>query len=463
MVGCTGSGKTVTIRLLMQSVLPKIVSDGNERALVYDAKGDMLPLLHGMGLQCEVITLNPVDARGYAWDIAADVADLNAVKTVAEILVPEENETQKFFPRAARRILEGVLRVLVRQAPGRWTLCDVLLILNDRNLLKKVLESTRATRVLVDKYWEPLATFQNVLSTLDSLVSRYETVAAAWSRAAEAGRKVSLQDWAKSSMVLVLGNDERIRPALDPMNRAIFERVVQLLIGGEELVAQGGARTWVFLDEAAKAGKLPGLDNLLLKGRSKGVCAVLGFQDIAAMREEYGQNAADALLGQCVNKAFLRLNSDATAEWASKQFGDYLAVESLTSHSTSTSYGSGSSTSQDSTTISEQRTKREAVMPAEFFGLDVPSQEGGVDGYYLTACIGAYHLRYKFAPFLKRRLEIPDRLERAAEDQELEGTLGAEELTRLGLSGALKEEQAAKRAEQAQERETSARATPFVA
>ena len=69
----TGSGKTVLQRLLMQSTLPRIREGSNHRALIYDAKQDILPILGGMDLRCPVRTFNPFDARGVAWDLAADI------------------------------------------------------------------------------------------------------------------------------------------------------------------------------------------------------------------------------------------------------------------------------------------------------------------------------------------------------------------------------------------------------
>ena len=44
-VGTTGSGKTMSLRMLMQSVLPYIGQGEDVRALIYDAKSDMLPIL----------------------------------------------------------------------------------------------------------------------------------------------------------------------------------------------------------------------------------------------------------------------------------------------------------------------------------------------------------------------------------------------------------------------------------
>jgi len=51
-MGATGSGKTVLLRRLMQTVLPQIGSSQarGRRALIYDSKKDMRSVLMGMGI-----------------------------------------------------------------------------------------------------------------------------------------------------------------------------------------------------------------------------------------------------------------------------------------------------------------------------------------------------------------------------------------------------------------------------
>ncbi|MBI5385618.1 MAG: type IV secretion system DNA-binding domain-containing protein [Verrucomicrobia bacterium] len=63
-----GSGKTVTLRLLMQSALNPIGLGFNHRAVIYDAKGTMDSVLGGLNLHCPAHILNPFDRRGVAWD-----------------------------------------------------------------------------------------------------------------------------------------------------------------------------------------------------------------------------------------------------------------------------------------------------------------------------------------------------------------------------------------------------------
>jgi len=78
--GGSGSGKTITLRLLMQSVLAHMGFGLDHRAIVYDAKGTMESLLRGMDLRCPLHILNSFDRQGAAWDIAADIDSPSAAE-----------------------------------------------------------------------------------------------------------------------------------------------------------------------------------------------------------------------------------------------------------------------------------------------------------------------------------------------------------------------------------------------
>jgi hypothetical protein len=47
----------------MQNVLPSIGEGADSRALIYDAKQDMLPQLDAMCPRARILTTNPFDAR----------------------------------------------------------------------------------------------------------------------------------------------------------------------------------------------------------------------------------------------------------------------------------------------------------------------------------------------------------------------------------------------------------------
>jgi hypothetical protein len=87
-VGATGSGKTLLQRLTMQSMLPRIGTGLDQRALIYDAKQDVISLLAGMRINAPVHLLNPLDARAVAWDMAADITSPAAALQAAALLIP---------------------------------------------------------------------------------------------------------------------------------------------------------------------------------------------------------------------------------------------------------------------------------------------------------------------------------------------------------------------------------------
>jgi type IV secretory pathway TraG/TraD family ATPase VirD4 len=424
--GATGSGKTLTIRLLMQEVLPHIGRGLGHRALVYDAKRDLLSLLHGMGLRCPVVTLHPFDHRCAAWDMAADITSPAAARQVATILIPQEKHSaQPFFADAARHLFTGVLIGLLKTAPGHWTLRDALLVLKSRARLRELLELHPETASLT-QYFEPDHTFLCIMSTLATKLAPYEYIAAAWARA---GAKISLRQWLQEESILVLGNDETTRSALDPLNRVLFRRLVELTLNQPESETR---RTWVFLDEVREAGCLDGLARLLTKGRSKGACVVLGFQDIEGLRDAYGERVAHEITGQCCHKAILRLESPQTAQWAAEIIG---AAERLEYRdNASASVGSQGGTAGQNTT--EHLSKREVVLPSELMELPPTNRENGLTGYYLTPTTGAYIAtlspQYLAAALRPRATDVADLMERPEDHQYLFDWTTAD-LSRLGL------------------------------
>ena len=325
----------------------------SHRALVYDAKLEVLPQLAGMGLSAPVIVLNPFDKRSVAWDMAVDITEPATAKQIASIFIPEEKQaSQRFFSDSARHLMEGVMVAFMLTRPLKWTLRDVLVTLKSASRLTAVLNSTPDTKFLVETYLSNDRESKSVIATLATKLGPLEVVAALW-EAAET--KISLRDWLGSESILVLGNDEAYRSSLDVINQVIFKRVVELLLARPETTL---GRTWFFLDEVKEAGNLDALGRLMTKGRSVGAAVVLGFQDIDGLYEAFGENQAKSILGQCATKVFLRLDSPETAKWAESVFGEFEAVEVKKSASMGESTSEGTSkTTGNSSTDSSSRGK----------------------------------------------------------------------------------------------------------
>jgi len=328
-----------------QTIHPNRYSGPGHRAMIYDAKGDIVSLLYGMGITCPIEILNPFDKRSSAWNIAKDITTPASARQFATILIPEDkNASQPFFANSARDVIEKVMLSLIQLKPGSWTLRDLILATQTKEHIVGILEKTAQGKVKIETYFSDDRTGSNILSEIATRMAPFESVAQAWS---SAERSVSLTDWVKGESILVLGNNEAHRAAHDPINRVIFQRATELTLDLDESDTR---RVWFFLDEVRDMGSLESLGRLMTKGRSKGVSVVLGFQDIEGMHDAFGKERANEFIGQCANKAILGLNSPETAKWASELFGKYEFMEEETGENKGGSKTTGATKTTGETT-----------------------------------------------------------------------------------------------------------------
>ena len=302
-IGASGSGKSTIINHIINSVIP----DPNVRAIIYDPKQELVPFLYGIrgfhpdgnSIASSVKILHPFDMRSVSWDMAADIDDPISARQLATILVPDGSEKSEnsFFSNAVRDLLTAIILAFVECVPNpkSWTFRDVLLAMLHEEYMDFICKQTtmrngssftflqRVRDCYLGDKSEP-KTRANIYATISSKLSIYEPVAAAWDHAKlPLGGTFSLREWLREEpgnqggQILVLGNDESARAAIDPINQALFKRAVELTLSRPERSPQerqsGANQLWFFLDEIREAGRLDGLGRLLTKGRSKGACA----------------------------------------------------------------------------------------------------------------------------------------------------------------------------------------------
>lgn len=376
-VGTTGSGKTTVMRLLMQSIAEQ-QENRDLRAVVYDAKQDGMSLLSAIFKQRQVITLNPFDKRGYAWDIAKDLDEPRLIAQFAVNLFPKDNDSQPFFVDGARHLCYGIM--LSYYLSGfDYTFADVLRPMRSLFLMNQIISRHRATRHLAKTYFADKRVASNLLATIQSRVLPFEPVAACWEKAGS--RKVSIRDWITDNYILVLGNSEESREAMDSINRSIFKRISEVCLTQSESTTR---RTWVFIDELAEAGRLRGLRSLAKKGRSKGVCLFVAFQSISGLRDQqlYGQHGTDELLGQFSHRFIGRVECPETSKWGSDLIGEQEVTK------VSTTFSSGQSGSSTSTNYSQHIQK--SVLASELMTVSPCNLQNGLTAFYMSPSIGTF-------------------------------------------------------------------------
>jgi hypothetical protein len=163
-VGGIASGKTLTIRALMASVLQNFHAGADRRAVVLDSNGDTIRFLRDLGISCPVYNLNPLASDGVAWDISADWTDTARADHYAALLLPDSSKTTgDFFTQAARSVLKDVLVTLIlRRLP--WSLSDLIDITTNRHHMRRTLDTVPNNGAERHNY--PVETLLNILTTL---------------------------------------------------------------------------------------------------------------------------------------------------------------------------------------------------------------------------------------------------------------------------------------------------------
>lgn len=389
-VGTTGSGKTVTIKLLLNSIIHFIRFKGsNHRAILFDAKRELYAYLIKLGIHQSLIhTLNPFDQRGARWDIAGDITTGTQADQLAEAFIPmpEVKGENSYFGDTARVIFAGLIKAFnylseQEETQGRppidWRLRDLVFAVRYEEILIHLLKKCPDTHHIIKQHFANRE-IKSVLSTLGTAIAAFNGVAALWEYAPYS---VSLKRWAydPDGSIIILGYDKEQSAALDPINRVIFRRLSDITINQPN---SDERRTWFFLDELRLISRgLPGLFELINMGREKGACCVLGVIDIKGLMSSLGEDTAEEVTGLCDNVAGLRTRSDPTAKWLADMFGNAEIREK-----------NKSTDAKGEVSTSEQLNERKTILSGEFQKIEKPTalNDFTIGGYYLNGYTKPY-------------------------------------------------------------------------
>lgn len=325
-VGATGSGKTTAMQLHMRSILPPHVRgfSANYRALVYDAKTDMLPFFGEIGFTLEqhLILTNPFDERATAWNLAADITNVADSSAFSQLLVQKHpGDTNPFWQNAARSLVSATIDGLnVQHEDGRsryWDLRHLVLILDEPDLLREVLERTSQGRSVLRAsiQTDDERTRSNVRSTVHENLAPYRLMAALWDHARYS---FSFDAWLRGGGIFLIGEHEKYEDEMRLVNNLLVRFAIATVMGRPGRIEHD--LTWFYLDELKNAGTFPKFGSLLTKGRSKGLRAVLSVQGLSTLRATFREAEVHEVLNNCAEKCVMQLGTEADAKWAEGQF-----------------------------------------------------------------------------------------------------------------------------------------------
>lgn len=317
-VGGIGAGKTTLIRPLIDAARLR-----GDKCLIFDNKSDYTSSCVGAK---QIILLAPWDARGAAWDIAADIQNRADAEALADALIIG-NDRDPMWANAARAVLTAMIIRAQNQAPGHWSfdfLTDILAA-GYAEIQATVSSFTPEFSILVAD--GESRTTSSILMNLIAFMRPIFALADAWCHC-KTTAKFSVRRWihgqgieANKLTVVIQGNGAH-SALQQALTQALFSAITREITSPRVTdAAPGERRIQLFLDEFKQLGKLNDFGTLVEVGRSKGVRLTVGIQDISQLREIYGNDVTTTWLGSFGTYVVGRLSGADTTEWISKFYG----------------------------------------------------------------------------------------------------------------------------------------------
>lgn len=344
MCGAPGTGKTQAILSLLVQARRR-----GDRVIIADPAGDIMSRLYREG---DVI-LAPGDQRSESWSPFADLRSLDECDTLAASLVPPGHGSGEEWAGYARTLVSALLRRLHERGDTTTGALTHAAIVADVEALRSLLAGTPAAPLVAEGNEKMLGSVRGVVgSALAALMSLdLRAGAESW----------SIRDWLESgsSGWLWLPYRDSAAESTRPLRRAWLDIVVRGIL---DSTPGTGPATWIVLDELPAHGQLTALPGAVARGRKYNLRVVLGYQSASQIREIYGRDGAESVLGCTGNTLILRTPDPETADRLSRQIGDVERERKQQSVSKSSARGHGRSSSTSTTTVTETR---RAVLPAE--------------------------------------------------------------------------------------------------
>jgi len=325
-LGQQGSGKTQAILSIIEQV-----EEAKETMIIYDVKdgitGDFFGRYYRHG---QDYLLHTGDVRCLRWNLMAELrseADIDfAVSNIVISSADSMNSTSEHFQEQVRMLLKAAFLTVIHTVKSP-TNCDLILFLLRNDTAERFSEACENTGII-----------RRYGISVSSILTKDAQGASAWATANRYFTRLknrnfyhgdsgfSISDFVEKS------RDENMDIRLfivnptetQELNRVYFKLFFSFISRAiRSLPTRLDRRIWLFLDEFQTLGKAPELvEQLPAEARSKGACLVLASQNLAKIKEVYGENLTNAILSGSKTKLIFSLGDDYSSGKIEKILGE---------------------------------------------------------------------------------------------------------------------------------------------
>lgn len=324
--GSPGAGKTVVIAPIVRALIkwPKA------KALVWDAKADYTAAFYG---RRGVAILSPYDERSVVWDVGMDCRTPTDAQVLAAVLASgggtsgSTGAQSDFFTQAATTVLIAALETIQAEHKTAWGWDTFAKMFStDRaSILKTLLDAGHAE---VDELIGTNdAKSASIMATVGNAIAMTRTLGRAWPYRADRPKRerFAVREWMRDDydvrdrprIVLVKGDD-----VPEVIGRCLVAMTNILAVGVNGLEDDERGRCLaVVCDEIAALKSRISIAELIGTGRSKGVVAYLGLQDLHQLVPTYGPDTTKAMASMAGLHIVGRTNMGATRDEITEHLG----------------------------------------------------------------------------------------------------------------------------------------------
>lgn len=324
--GSPGAGKTVAITPIVRA----LCSWKKAKGLIWDPKSDYTAAFYG---RRGVAILSPYDERSVVWDVGMDCRTPTDAQVLAAVLASgggtsgSTGAQSDFFQQAATTVLVAALETIQGQhgINWGWDTFAAMFSTDRASILKTLLDAGHSE---VDELIGTAdAKSSSIMATVGNAISMTRTLGRAWPYRADrpTAAKFSIKEWMRDDydarhrprVLLVKGDDF---PELIGRCLVAMTNILAIGVNGLEDNERGRCLA-VVCDEIAALKSRISIAELIGTGRSKGVVAILGLQDLHQLVPIYGPDTTKALASMAGLHIVGRTNMGATRDEIAEHLG----------------------------------------------------------------------------------------------------------------------------------------------